>query len=278
MERENAVTLSLGFAVVCLVSACSGAAPGSVGTTSEQVGQSAAAVTVAGATLDADFTHCTEYAGLASVPLANVAGLVPAPYVPASYGPGLAGFILRTAHCEGASVNGGPSHEGTVLQIGVNIVPPNNTGNINNYTVYYLTTSHALAEGLRRVGIRAEEDPFLILDAKTSATGQGHVFLFNGFEPAPPLVIDSPTLSPTPATTPIDFIAEWWQAGAHEELDMYGTYPGILFGANSPNVSIHVPPGSPLAHVIGGTSLTFNLLSVENEIPASHLHASAVAL
>jgi hypothetical protein len=165
-----------------------------------------------------------------------------------------------------------------VLQIGVNIVPPNGTGDINNYTVFYLTTSHALAVGLQRAGIRAVEDPFLVFAPTTNPDGIGHIFLLNGFLPAPPLLIDSPAVSPTPTTTPTNFIAEWWQGNSVEVVDMYGTYPGILFGAESPDVNLLVPPGSPLAEWIGGTKINFSALSVENEIPTAHLHVGPVTL
>jgi hypothetical protein len=263
-------------ALACLGAvSCSGAGSGA---NMETVGESVEAVTSPAPTLDADFIDCTEYAGLAPIPLASAASLVPAPLVPASYGPGLTALILRTAVCSSVSIEGGPPHPGTVLQIGINIVPPNNTGNINNYAVWYLTTSAALAEGLRRVSIRADYDPLLEFHPSTNADGTGHIFLVNGFFPGPPLFIDSPAVSPTPTTTPTDFIAEWWQGNAHEVVDMYGTYPGILFGEESPDVNLHVPPGSPLAQVIGGTTINFSALSVENEIPSSHLHVSAVTL
>jgi hypothetical protein len=274
MTREISARVSLVAGVAWLLTACSGAGPGST-TTTEDVGRSSAAVT-GQQTLDADFANCTEYAGLAPIPLANAAGLVPAPFVPASYGPGLTALILRTATCKSASIEGGPSHPGTVLQIGINIVPPNNTGNINNYAVWYLTDSHDLAVGLQRAGIRAEEDPLLLFDPTTNPDGDGHVFLVNGI--SPPLLIDSPAISPTPATAPTDFIAEWWQGNAVETNDMYGTYPGILFGAESPDVNLLVPPDSPLAKIIGGTKINFSALSVENEIPSSHLHVGPVSL
>jgi hypothetical protein len=274
MTREISTRVSLVAGMSWLVAACSGAATGPL--TTEDVGQSAAAVTGTEQTLDADFANCTEYAGLAPIPLANAAGLVPAPFVPASYGPGLTALIIRTATCKSASIEGGPSHPGTVLQVGININPPNNTGNINNYTLWYLTDSHELAVGLQRAGIRAEEDPLLLFDPTTNPDGNGHVFLINGI--SPPLLIDSPAISPTPSTAPTDFIAEWWQGNAVETNDMFGTYPGILFGAESPDVNLLVPPGSPLAKIIGGTKINFSALSVENEIPSSHLHVSAVSL
>ena len=85
------------------------------------------------------FDDCTEFAGLGSLPAAQIQGLVPAGYSPASFGPGVAGMVARAARCEGISVGGSPAERGTVSQIGVNLVSPDGTGDINNYALLYVT-------------------------------------------------------------------------------------------------------------------------------------------
>jgi hypothetical protein len=274
------MTFGLALGIAPFTAGCSGA-PGGEGKTAEAVGQTSEAVTSASAgpaTFDADFDNCVEYAGVATVPLANAAPLVPAPFVPASYGAGLTAIVVRVAGCKSVSIEGGAPESGTVLQIGVNINAPNGTGNINNYSLFYLTTSLAVAEGLQRAGVQAEYNPFLLYDAVTNNDGKGHVFLANGFFPPPPFVIDSPVVSPTPSTPATSFLAEWWQKDGNLSLDLYDNVPVIYFADNSPNVTLYAPPESSLGKLIGGDQVTFDALSVEDLIPTSHLHVSPVSL
>jgi hypothetical protein len=94
------------------------------------------------------FNDCTEFAGLGSLPAVQIQGLVRAGYSPANFGPGVAGLVARAARCEAISVGGSPAERGTVSQIGINLVSPDGTGDINNYALLYVTDSHRLAERL----------------------------------------------------------------------------------------------------------------------------------
>lgn len=224
------------------------------------------------ATLDVDFTDCHDYAGLAPVPIANVAAYVPAPYQIAQGAPGIANVVVRSVWCRTSSIDPRP---GVVSQIGVNIVSPDGTGDINNYTVFYLTSSEPLARGLRRAGVDAKVDDDLVFKWTNAADGT-HARLVdrNDDDAPPPFSIDSTVNIPTSATIPFDFVANWYVGHPHGNVLMHGTYPGILFGANSPNVVIHTPRHSGLGQLLGGTSATFQNLSVFNAIPTSHLHVA----
>src|SRR5689334_1659844 len=70
-------------------------------------------------------------------------------------------IVVRTAHCEQTLVNGERSRAGTLSQIGISLVGPDTTADINNYTLWYTTTDPLLAAALLTKGIRAELDPSL---------------------------------------------------------------------------------------------------------------------
>jgi hypothetical protein len=232
----------------------------------------------AGGTLDVDFKDCTEYAGFVPVPLANAAPLVPAPYQIASPSPGVANVVVRVAQCRSVAVAGEETGKGIVSQIGINIVSPNGTGDINNYTVYYDTTGEDLAEALRRIGIGAKRDTHLTYDRDNNADGaSAHLTIVDGRHPGPAFTFDNQVLIPTASTTPITFTANWWQAsGGHAvTLEMASVFPGILFGPESPSVTMQVPEDSALADLFGATTVTFAGLSVANDVPSAHMHVTS---
>ena len=64
--------------------------------------------------------------------------------------------MVRVADCRALSIDGGAPEAGIVAQLGVSIVSPDGTGDINNYTAWYYTTSKRLAVALRHLGVRAQ--------------------------------------------------------------------------------------------------------------------------
>jgi hypothetical protein len=228
--------------------------------------------------LDVDFSNCTEYAGFVPVPLANAAPFVPAGYTVALASPGEANAIVRVAHCASVVIDGQATGSGTVAQLGVNIVPPDGTGDINNYTVWYDTDGLALSQALRRAGIDAEFDPALVYERRPDRDGEtARLIIANGVEPAPPFVIDSQVLIPTAATQAIDFTANWWQTNRGATAEMASDFPNILFGAESTGVTIEVVPGTRLDELLGAPRGTFVGLSVSNVIPVGHMHVAPAA-
>ena len=225
--------------------------------------------------VDVDFSNCTEYAGFVPVPLANAAPFVPAGYAVALASPGEANAIVRVAHCASVVIDGQATGAGTVAQLGVNIVPPDGTGDINNYTVWYDTNGLALSQALRRAGIDAAYDPALVYERRPDRDGAtARLIIANGVDPAPPFVIDSQVLIPTAATQAIDFTANWWQTNRGATAEMASDFPNILFGAESTGVTIEVVPGTRLEELLGAPRGTFVGLSVSNVIPAGHMHVA----
>jgi hypothetical protein len=257
---------------------CSAAPPGS---DSEVVGTTESALTagLGTGTLDVAFASCTEYAGFVPVPLANAARLVPSGFTVALAAPGEANAIVRVAHCASVVVAGRGTGAGTVAQLGVNIVSPDGTGDINNYTVWYDTDGAILFAALRQAGVNAAFDPLFFYSRQPKSDGTSAALVVaNGFAPAPPFVIDSTVLIPTSATQAIDFKANWWQENGGATAKMASDFPNILFGPESTGVTIEVIPGTQLGNLIGAATGTFVGLSVSNVIPSATMHVAPATL
>jgi len=181
--------------------------------------------------------------------------------------------IVRVAQCASVVVAGSPAGPGTVAQIGVNIVSPDGTGDINNYTLAYDTDGLLLAQKLRSAGVDAAFDPLVLYARRLNADGSSaRLLIANGFIPPPPFVVTGTVLIPTPATLPIDFTANWWQTNGGATAKMASDFPDILFGNQSDGLTIEVVPGTKLADLIGAQSATFVGLSVSNVFPSATMH------
>jgi len=101
---------------------------------------------------------------------AQVEGLVPPGDTATAFGPGLAGIVAQAARCERVSVDGSSAEKGTIAQIGINLVSPDGTGDINNHTVMYVTDSWRLAEQLLRFGLPVRLDLKLVYQLTPAAS------------------------------------------------------------------------------------------------------------
>ena len=142
-------------------------------------------------------------------------------------------------------------------QVGINLVAPDGTGDINNYTVIYVTNNQALAEHFQTAGLPAVFDPELTYEytpgpMETSgelyvaASGQGlpAYFLF-GTENEPP------------PNSQQSFLANWWFTGHGGKMKQSTSFPVISFGTAA--VTLYTSNTSPLGSLIGGNSLEFFL-------------------
>jgi hypothetical protein len=101
------------------------------------------------------FSECTEFAGWGPISLAAAQPLVPAGYVIAGAASGQAAIVVRATSCESASMDQWPAQPTVLSQIGINVVAPDATGDINNYTLIYLTNNRMLAEYFQVAGLPA---------------------------------------------------------------------------------------------------------------------------
>jgi hypothetical protein len=101
------------------------------------------------------FAGCTEFVGWGPVSLAAAQPLVPAGYVIAGATDGQAAIVVRATSCEEVSVDQSAAQPTELSQIGVNLVAPDGTGDINNYTVIYVTDSQTLPRRFQFAGLPA---------------------------------------------------------------------------------------------------------------------------
>jgi hypothetical protein len=122
-------------------------------------GPAPAAVTLS-SSFGVEFTDCSELASITTITVAKARTFVPPSFTLAGDAGGTP-FVVRVAHCRAVSVDGSAPDAGTVAQLGVSIVSPDGTGDINNYTAWYYTTSQRLAVKLQLLGVPAQWTPGL---------------------------------------------------------------------------------------------------------------------
>jgi len=207
------------------------------------------------------FDDCSEFAGLGSLPAVQIQGLVPAGYTPASFGPGVAGLVARAARCERVSVGGGPAERGTVSQIGVNLVSPDGTGDINNYALLYVTDSLRLAERLRRFGLPARLDPKMIYEVNPAAASLELFIQVHGVADVSHFLHGSVGDPPPGGESP--FLANWWFTSAAGRMRMSTQIPA--FAAGPADVALYTSRASELGTVLGMNRFVFPLLSLRGK-------------
>jgi len=220
--------------------------------------------------LTINFTGCTEFAGVGPVSLAKASGLVPSQFQALQTGPGTAGIVVRAGSCSGVSVNGGPSIPTMFSQVGLEIVPPDNTGDINNYLLFYISNNVQLVLALNLAGAPALYDPNLLYQFTYDSTGKsGELYVQAEALGVPAYTIYGAETDPTAPYG--DFTANWWaltrQGGIVKEA---GNYPNISFG--SANNTVFTDKNSELGQLIGGnTDSDFSILPLRGIIPTAQI-------
>ncbi|MEO5883589.1 MAG: hypothetical protein ABIQ06_14315 [Caldimonas sp.] len=207
------------------------------------------------------FEDCTEFAGLGPLPAEQIQGLVPAGYSPASFGPGVAGIVARAARCERVSVGGSAAERGTISQIGINLVSPDGTGDINNYALLYVTDSVRLAERLRRFGLPARLDPKMVYEVNPAAASLELFIQVHGLEGQSHFLHGS-VADPQPGTE-FPFLANWWFTGGAGRMRMSTQIPA--FGAGPADVALYTARASDLGAVLAANRTVFPLLSLRGK-------------
>lgn len=214
---------------------------------------------------DVDFAGCSEFAGIGFVPRANAEPLVPAGYTLAGDAQN-AVIVVRVASCNSVAVDGKKPRSGIVAQIGISLVGPDSTADINNYTLWYTTNNSLLHAKLTAAGVDAikENDLSYLLDV-SGATGS--LDAASGTAQTPSYAVNGSVIVPT--SSPTTFTASWWANGRRGVVRSRTVFPNIRFSEAS--MTLTTPAGSALANLIGGTSLTFPLLDSHNAFASAHM-------
>ena len=215
------------------------------------------------------FAGCTEFAGWGPVSLAKAQPLVPVGYVIAEAGPGQAGIVVRATSCAGVSIGQSPAQPTVVSQIGINLVPPDGTGNINNYTVIYVTNNQALAGYFQISGLPAIFDPQLTYEYTPAEAGDnsGQLYVTAAGDELPAYFLFGTETDP-PFNSQQSFLANWWFTGDAGKVKQSTSFPVISFGTAT--VTLYTSKTSPLGDLVGGnTDSNFSILSVRGVYPAA---------
>lgn len=213
---------------------------------------------------DVEFATCAEFAGIGLVPSANAQPFVPAGYALVEIGT-QAMVVVRVAKCAGAVVDGKSVGETITSQVGVTLQGPDESADINNYTVFYATNQARLHARFRAAGVGADNSNDLALSL------DGGVLLASSASPHSSSYQVSGAAQ-APAASPVQFVASWWSEGVHGAVQSRTVFPDIAFFTGA-TTTLSAPSGSALASLIGGTTLTFPILDSYNTFPTAHLEA-----
>jgi len=215
-----------------------------------------------------DFTQCTEFVGVGPVDFARASSLVQPAFTTLPVG-STAAIVVRATRCAGAQVNGGPGVPTIISQIGIEISSPDGTGDINNYTLIYVTDNAPLALAFRIAGLPAIFDPTLTYEFTYDSTGKsGELYVEGNGQGLPAYFLTGTETDPSGGGS--DFKANWWYQGFAGVIKQASDFPNIAFGPA--NVSLHTSREGVLGKLIGGnTDTDFHFLPVRGVYPAAHI-------
>jgi hypothetical protein len=232
-------------------------------------------IAVLAATLHADGNHgftatlknCTELIGFGPVPYAAARALVPASYTLASFGPS-AGVVVRASRCEAVSVDHSAERPAIVAQAGIAVVPPDGTGDINNYTLLYSTNHERLWQALIEAGLPAVFDPALAYEFTPDSSGHGELYAAVSPILQPAWFLSGAADPPPAGGAPV--VANWWLNGFRGVIKMATSIPSISYGAAA--FSLHTSKSSLLGGLIGGnTDASFVFFNARGAFTAGSL-------
>jgi hypothetical protein len=226
----------------------------------------------AGGAFAVEFTNCVESIGVGLIPTEQAQALVPAAFHLVGEGQPVTPIVVRTARCGGIAVDGNRAKSGSVVQIGVVIIPPDFTGDINNYTLWYYTSDAKLAYYLESVGVAAQHVPTIDYDYQPSAASSP---LFVAVpRPGDPRLSLAGTVieSATPAGS---FEAIWWARVNGGSVRMDTVVPSIFIGGA--NLTLTTDASSALGHIIGGSSASFPVLQQFNTFASANMGVSVAS-
>jgi len=215
-----------------------------------------------------DFSECTEFVGVGPVDFARASSLVEPAFTTMPVGSNAA-IVVRATRCASAQVNDGPGLPTVISQIGIEIVSPDGTGDINNYTLIYVTDNGQLALAFRLAGLPVIFDPTLTYEFTYDSTGKsGELYVEGEGLGLPGYFLTGTETDPTGGGS--DFKANWWYKGFAGVIKQASDFPNIAFGAA--NVSLHTSRESALGKLIGGnTDADFHFLRVRGVYATAHM-------
>lgn len=215
-----------------------------------------------------NFTNCVESIGVGLVSTTAARQYVPPEFVLAGEGQPVTPLVVRTARC-GIAVDGHAPRVGEIVQIGAVIVPPDFTGDINNYTFFYYTDDWRLALRLNLAGASAQFVPTIIYDYENNNSLFVRVPL-----PGFPRFSVSGTVAPSNAPAG-SFTANWWQKNYGRTVKMQTSVPIIKIGGA--NLTLSTNPNNALGQLIGGETFGFPIIQQFNTFANAQMNVGTIA-
>jgi len=213
-----------------------------------------------------NFSDCIESIGVGLVPTPNVRPFVPAEFILAGDGQPVTPLVVRTARCS-ISVSGNDSRVGEIVQTGAVIVPPDGTGDINNYTLFYYTSDLRLALRLLLSGVGAQFVPTIDYHKRNDNSFSVRVPV-----PGIPRLTISGTV--TPSSQPAgSFVANWWQKTFSGNVKMNTNVPIIKIGGA--NLTLNTNTNSILGQIIVGDTLNFPVIQQFNSFANAQMNITS---
>jgi hypothetical protein len=220
-----------------------------------------------------EFSDCIESIGVTLVPTERARPLVPSEFHLVGEGTPVTPLVVRTARC-GIAVAGHSPSAGSIVQIGLVIVPPDFTGNINNYTLWYYTSDVDLARQLQRRGVAAQYVPTIRYDYVPVGADLPTSFFVAIPRPGNPLLLLQGTVTES-ETYSGSFVANWWQKVQGGNVKMNTNVPSIFVG--SADLVLQTPPDGALGQLIGGGSTGFPVLQQFNTFPTAQMQVNVTS-
>ena len=171
---------------------------------------------------------------------------------------GQAAIVVRATSCEDVSGDHSPALPIELSQIGINLVTPDGTGDINNYTVIYVTNNEDLARRFQTVGLPAVFDPQLTYEyTPDSSELAGELYATAAGEELPAYFLFGAETEPPPNSQQ-SFLANWWFTGPGGRVKQSTLFPAISFGTAA--VSLYTSNASLLGKLIGGNTSVASIL------------------
>lgn len=222
---------------------------------------------ITGPGFTANFSQCTEFAGVGPVNFAKASALVPAVFTTLPEG-STGAIVVRGTGCGGVQVNGGPSIPTNISQIGVEIVSPDGTGTINNYTLIYVSNNPELVWALNLTGVPALFDPTLTYQFTYNSATAGELYVEVEGLGLPAYFMAGTETDPTAPGS--DFKANWWYLAGDNIVKQASDFPDIAFGTSS--VTLYTDKTSFLGQLIGGNfDSNFSFLPVRGVYATAHM-------
>jgi len=221
-----------------------------------------------------DFWQCTEFAGVGPVDFATASRLVEPAFTTLAVG-STAAIVVRATSCASAQVNRGAGVPAIISQIGIEIVAPDGTGDINNYTLIYVTDNAQLALAFRLAGLPTVFDPTIAYEFTYDSTGKsGELYVEAEGVGLPAYFLTGTETDPSGGGQ--DFKANWWYQGFAGIIKQASDFPNIAFG--TANVTLHTSRKSVLGMLIGdNTDSDFHFLPVRGVYATAHMDVTVSA-